>query len=312
MAATHDVEVTAILALSDVVPRIGEEYLVATAEFQSVGTLNAVALQPPHSSLRSGDNDAPSNPPSRLASIRLTMPRAVIGDLMPGGKARPIAISCATGGLPIAAGLAIGGIDAGPNGSSRTSLADRGLTIWMTGLSGAGKTTIANQLEQLLKPNSRVETLDADIVRTHICKGLGFTEEDRRENVWRLALTASMLAETGAVVLVSAISPYRTARDEARKRIGRFIEVFVNAPLFVCEGRDVKGLYKRARNGEIQRFTGIDDPYEPPLDPDVECRTDVESISESVAKIIATITREKELWLESTKSSSQSASAHDY
>jgi adenylylsulfate kinase len=217
------------------------------------------------------------------------VPCAAIGEMMFEGKARPITMCPKGAQEPIAAGLTVA--------CKRENAAEpcnppadlHGLTVWLTGLSGAGKTTIAVALGSMLQASCRVELLDADQVRTHLCKGLGFTEEDRRENVWRLALVAGELANTGAIVLVSAISPYRSARDEARGMIGRFIEVYVNAPLSICESRDPKGLYKRARNGEIQRFTGIDDPYESPLNPEIECRTDVESIDESVAKVMAAI-----------------------
>jgi adenylylsulfate kinase len=116
---------------------------------------------------------------------------------------------------------------------------------------------------------------------------LGFSKEDRDENVRRVGFVASLLTRNQVIVLVSAISPYREIREEVRQRIGNFIEVYVNAPLEVCEQRDVKGLYKKARSGEIKNFTGIDDPYEPPLNPEVECRTDLESLEESVAKVLA-------------------------
>jgi adenylylsulfate kinase len=170
----------------------------------------------------------------------------------------------------------------------RTSSA-KGLTVWLTGLSGAGKTTIAEALQLRLRPDVPVELLDADVVRTHLCKYLGYTREDRDENVRRLGFLAKLLVQNGSVVLVSAISPYRAVRDAVRKDIGRFIEVHVNAPLEVCESRDVKGLYKRARRGEIQLFTGLSDAYEPPIAPDVECRTDRESTEESVAKVLTLI-----------------------
>jgi adenylylsulfate kinase len=166
--------------------------------------------------------------------------------------------------------------------------AQRGVTVWFTGLSGAGKTTIRIALEQKLRAqNLKVEVLDGDIVRQNLTKGLGFNKEDRDENIRRIGFVSHLLTRNGVIVLVSAISPYRNIREEVRERIGDFIEVYANAPLAVCESRDVKGLYKRARAGEIKQFTGIDDPYEPPLNPEVECRTDQETLEESVAKVWA-------------------------
>jgi adenylylsulfate kinase len=119
-----------------------------------------------------------------------------------------------------------------------------------------------------------------------LCKDLGFSRQDRDENIRRIAFVAELLTRNGVIVLVSAISPYRAARDEARQRIGSFVEVFVNAPLAVCEQRDTKGLYRKARAGEIAGFTGIDDPYEPPVAPEVRCDTGEETVAESVAKVI--------------------------
>ncbi len=162
----------------------------------------------------------------------------------------------------------------------------RGVTIWLTGLSGAGKTTITHALEKKLREEGYpLEVLDGDIVRTNLTKGLGFSKEDRDTNVRRIGFVAGLLTRHGVIVLVSAISPYREIRDEIRGKVGDFVEVFVNAPLNVCEDRDVKGLYKRARSGEIKAFTGIDDPYEAPLNPEVECRTDLETLEESVDKV---------------------------
>ncbi|MGF1498112.1 MAG: adenylyl-sulfate kinase [Elainellaceae cyanobacterium] len=164
----------------------------------------------------------------------------------------------------------------------------RGLTVWFTGLSGAGKTTIRAALEQKLRAMGlKVEVLDGDIVRQNLTKGLGFSKEDRDENIRRIGFVSHLLTRNGVIVLVSAISPYRTVRDEVRERIGDFMEVYANAPLEICEERDVKGLYKRARAGEIKQFTGISDPYEAPLNPEVECRTDLETLEESVAKVLA-------------------------
>ena len=163
----------------------------------------------------------------------------------------------------------------------------RGVTVWFTGLSGAGKTTITQALAQILRSQEYpLEVLDGDIVRQNLTKGLGFSKADRDENIRRIGFVSHLLTRNGVIVLVSAISPYRAIREEVRQRIGDFVEVYVNAPLTVCEDRDVKGLYKRARAGEIKGFTGIDDPYESPLNPEVECRTDQEELSESIAKIL--------------------------
>ena len=167
----------------------------------------------------------------------------------------------------------------------------RGVTIWFTGLSGSGKSTIAHALEaELRRQGYGLEILDGDIVRTNLTKGLGFSREDRDENIRRIGFVSHLLTRNGVIVLVSAISPYRDIRDEVRERIDDFVEVYMDAPLEVCEGRDVKGLYKRARAGEIKQFTGIDDPYEPPLNPEVHCHTDAETVEESVAKVMAKLT----------------------
>jgi adenylylsulfate kinase len=163
----------------------------------------------------------------------------------------------------------------------------RGVTVWFTGLSGAGKTTITRAVaEELRSQECQLEILDGDVVRENLTKGLGFSKEDRDINIRRIGFVANLLTRNGVIVLVSAISPYRQVREEVRQTIGDFVEVFVNAPLATCEERDVKGLYKRARAGEIKQFTGIDDPYEPPLNPEVECRTDLEELSESIAKVM--------------------------
>jgi adenylylsulfate kinase len=165
---------------------------------------------------------------------------------------------------------------------------DIGATIWFTGLSGAGKTTISTEVAKKLRNRGlKVEVLDGDIVRLNLTRDLGFSRADRAENIRRIGFVAQLLTRNGVVVLVSAISPYQDVRQEVREKIGsNFIEVYVNAPLTTCEDRDVKGLYKRARQGEIKSFTGIDDPYEPPLKPEVECMTDQEGIEQSVAKVI--------------------------
>jgi adenylylsulfate kinase len=159
--------------------------------------------------------------------------------------------------------------------------------IWLTGLSSAGKSTLGCELHDRLRTmGHKVEMLDGDVVRKHLCKDLGFTKKDREENIRRIGFVAELLAKNGIIVIVSAISPYRAMRDEVRSRLPCFIEVYVNAPLAVCEGRDVKGLYQKARAGELQEFTGVSDPYEPPTEPEVECRTDLESVDQSVRKIL--------------------------
>ena len=162
-----------------------------------------------------------------------------------------------------------------------------GVAIWFTGFSGAGKSTIANALSEELKSRGHnLEMLDGDEIRENLTKDLGFSKEDRDTNIRRIGFVAKLLVRNGVIVLVPVISPYRAIREEMRQQIGNFVEVFVNAPLSVCEERDVKGLYKKARSGEIKQFTGIDDPYEPPANPEVECRTDLEKLSESIDKII--------------------------
>jgi adenylylsulfate kinase len=162
-----------------------------------------------------------------------------------------------------------------------------GLTVWFTGLSASGKTTISQAVADVLRARGyRVETLDGDIVRQNLTKGLGFSKEDRDENIRRIGFVAHLLSRNGVIALVAAISPYREIRDEVRARIGRFVEVFANAPVEVCEQRDPKGLYRKARAGEIKGFTGIDDPYEAPLAPEVECHTDRETVAESVAAVL--------------------------
>ncbi len=163
----------------------------------------------------------------------------------------------------------------------------RGVAVWFTGFSGAGKSTIATALTKELKSQGYgIEVLDGDEIRENLTKGLGFSKEDRDTNIRRIGFVAKLLARNGVIVLVPVISPYRSIREEMREQIGHFVEVFVNAPIEVCEQRDVKGLYQKVRAGEIKQFTGIDDPYEPPLKPEIECRTDLEELDESVAKIV--------------------------
>jgi adenylylsulfate kinase len=164
---------------------------------------------------------------------------------------------------------------------------ERGFTLWFTGLSGSGKTTISELVERELRNRERpVEVLDGDIVRTNLSKGLSFSREDRNINVLRIGFVANLLTRNGVGVVVSAISPYKEARDQVRRRIVDFVEVFVDAPLEVCAQRDVKGLYKKAFSGEIEGFTGVSDPYEPPNAPDLTLKTDEESPEESASKVI--------------------------
>lgn len=165
--------------------------------------------------------------------------------------------------------------------------ATSGATVWLTGLSSAGKSTLAEAVSQRLRDaGHRVELLDGDIVRRELSRGLGYSKADRDENIRRIGFVAELLTRHGVIVIVAAISPYRAVREEVRQRIGSFIEVYVNAPLELCEQRDRKGLYRKARAGEIQGMTGVDDPYEPPLAPEVECRTDQESVETSAERIV--------------------------
>ena len=164
---------------------------------------------------------------------------------------------------------------------------ERGFTLWFTGLSGSGKTTIAEIVERELRDRERpVEVLDGDIVRTNLSKGLTFSRDDRNINVLRIGFVANLLTRNGVGVIVSAISPYKEARDQVRRRIVDFVEVFVDAPLEVCAERDVKGLYKKAFAGEIEQFTGVSDPYEAPNAPDLVLKTDEESADESARRVI--------------------------
>ena len=165
---------------------------------------------------------------------------------------------------------------------------ERGFTLWFTGLSGAGKSTLANAIiGKLQAQGKRVEILDGDEVRTNLSKGLGFSKEDRDTNIRRIGYVAHLLSRNGAVAITAAISPYRTVRDEVRQRIGDFVEVYVKCPLETLVARDVKGLYKKALAGEIKEFTGVSDPYEEPLTPEILVDSSRESVEES-ANIILT------------------------
>jgi adenylylsulfate kinase len=165
---------------------------------------------------------------------------------------------------------------------------DKGFCLWFTGLSGAGKTTITNQLvKELRSRGSKLEVLDGDIVRENLSKGLGFSKEDRDTNIRRIAFVANLLSRNGVPVITAAISPYKEIRDEARAMMnGRFIETYVKASVEVCEERDVKGLYAKARSGEIKEFTGVSDPYEAPENPEITLETEHQSPEESAQAII--------------------------
>jgi adenylylsulfate kinase len=172
---------------------------------------------------------------------------------------------------------------------------EQGFTLWFTGLSGSGKTTITELVvDELQARGSAIEVLDGDVVRQHLSKGLGFSKEDRDTNIRRVAFVADLLSRNGVPVITAAISPYREIRDEARAQMdGRFIEAYVKASVEECERRDVKGLYAKARSGEIKEFTGVSDPYEPPENPDVVLETEDETPEESAQRIIAYLEERK-------------------
>ena len=165
---------------------------------------------------------------------------------------------------------------------------EKGFTVWFTGLSGSGKTTLSRRLESELRRRGilKVELLDGDVIRTHLSKGLGFSKEDRDANIKRIGFVCKLLSRNGVVAIAAAISPYREIRDFNRKEIGDFVEVYCKCPLEMCIRRDVKGLYRKALAGEIKNYTGVDDPYEEPLKPEVTLETDRETPEQSVMKII--------------------------
>jgi len=166
----------------------------------------------------------------------------------------------------------------------------KGFTLWFTGLSGSGKSTLAYKVEEiLLERGMKVEVLDGDVVRTNLSKGLGYSKEDRDINIRRIGWVCHILTRNDVVAIGAAISPYKEIRNENRKLIGRFVEVYCKAPIDVLKNRDPKGLYEKALRGEIKNFTGVDDPYEPPDDPEIVCETDKENVDESVNKIIRTL-----------------------
>ncbi|HYK63966.1 MAG TPA: adenylyl-sulfate kinase [Patescibacteria group bacterium] len=164
---------------------------------------------------------------------------------------------------------------------------DQGFTLWFTGLSGAGKSTLANLVAQELRQRAhRVEILDGDEVRTNLSKGLGFSKEDRDINIRRIGYVCNLLARNGVIAISAAISPYRDVRDEVRRSHDRFFEVFVRCTLDKLVERDVKGLYKKALAGEIKSFTGVSDPYEEPVNPELIVDSSTETIDQSMGKLI--------------------------
>ena len=164
----------------------------------------------------------------------------------------------------------------------------KGFTIWFTGLSGSGKSTVSDILEKRLRDGgAKIEVLDGDVVRTNLSKGLGFSKEDRDTNIKRIGFVCAMLSRNGVIAIAAAISPYRDIRDGVRAQIENFVEVYAECPLEVLIKRDAKGLYKKALSGEIPQFTGVSDPYEPPLNPEVVIDSSKEKPEESAAKVWA-------------------------
>lgn len=168
----------------------------------------------------------------------------------------------------------------------------KGFTLWFTGMSGAGKSTISTRIEaRLREAGAKVELLDGDVVRTHLSKGLGFSKEDRDTNIRRIGFVCELLSRNGVIAIAAAISPYRAVREEIRGRIPNFVEVYVHCPIEVLAQRDVKGLYKQALAGKIENFTGVSDPYEPPASPEVTVDSSKETVDESISRIWESLIR---------------------
>ncbi len=168
--------------------------------------------------------------------------------------------------------------------------ASKGFTLWFTGLSGAGKTTLAQKIEQIFQDQGyKVELLDGDVIRTNLSKGLGFSKEDRDTNIKRIGFVCRLLTRNGVIAIASAISPYKEVREYNRNLIDDYVEVFVKCPLDTCIERDKKGIYKKALAGEIKNYTGVSDPYEEPVNSEIVIETDKETIDEGVAKILSAL-----------------------
>jgi adenylylsulfate kinase len=164
--------------------------------------------------------------------------------------------------------------------------------VWLTGLPSSGKSTLANAVEtKLFNEGHRTYVLDGDNIRHGLCGDLSFSEQDRKENIRRIGEVSKLFLDAGVVVITAFISPYRADRELVRQLVGKenFVEIYVSCPLYVCEQRDVKGMYKKARNGEITQFTGVSSPYEVPLSPELEVYTDEETIEESVERIVRSL-----------------------
>jgi adenylyl-sulfate kinase len=176
------------------------------------------------------------------------------------------------------------------SGSHRTE--HRGVTLWFTGLPCSGKSTIAQHVDQQLRHRGyKVEVLDGDAVRQNLTKGLGFSRQDRDENIRRIGFVCHLLTRNGVFAISAAISPYRAVRDEVRQLIGSYLEIYVKCPVELCAHRDVKGMYKKALAGEIEHFTGVSDPYEEPLNPDLILRTDTETPEQSAARVLGCLAK---------------------
>ncbi|MCW8128883.1 MAG: adenylyl-sulfate kinase [Planctomycetota bacterium] len=200
-----------------------------------------------------------------------------------------------------------------PRKELRDTRMPTGFTLWFTGLSGSGKSTLAHAVaDALARAGRAVDLLDGDVVRQELSKGLGFGKDDRETNIRRIGFVASLITKHGGVAITAAISPYRAGREANRTRIGRFVEVYCKCPLAACEARDVKGLYKKARqaaaDGKPMQFTGVDDPYEEPLAPEIVVETDKLSIKEGADLILK---RLHELgYLDETLEAARDANAH--